>query len=166
MLRPLLLEYPKDPTARTQELSYMLGGSLLVAPPFDREEYQVYLPEGKWLDLTTGEILEGRQYHLAAPALEQLPVYQRMNSILPLLKEEACDYVPEQAFEGMEIQLVYGSEMEAVFYDELEGSIQTFKMHAYDQEDCLFVETDIKIEKITVKSEQTWKAVYLNGVQV
>ena len=32
MLRPLVMEYPKDPMAKMQNLSYMLGDSLLISP--------------------------------------------------------------------------------------------------------------------------------------
>lgn len=107
MLRPLLLEYPKDSIARVQELSYMFGGSLLVAPPFDREEYEVYLPEGKWLNLLSGEILTGQQFVTAAPTLEQIPVFQRADSILPLVQQKDVSYVPEGSFRDMEVQLFY-----------------------------------------------------------
>lgn len=107
MLRPLLLEYPKDFIARVQELSYMLGRSLLVAPPFDREEYGVYLPEGKWLNLLSGEILTGQQFVTAAPTLEQIPVFQRADSILPLVQQKDVSYVPEGSFRDMEVQLFY-----------------------------------------------------------
>ena len=80
MLRPLLLEYPKDLTARNQELSCMIGGSLLIAPPFERERYSVYLPAGKWADMGTGEILPGGGYLELQPKLDELPVFQKENS--------------------------------------------------------------------------------------
>ena len=80
MLRPLVLEFPKDPAARYQELSYMLGHALLVAPPFDRKRYDVYLPIGKWVNYFTGEVLDGGQYVTVEPKLGELPVYQRENT--------------------------------------------------------------------------------------
>ena len=171
MLRPLLLEYPKDAVARAQELSYMLGGSLLVAPSFDREEYEIYLPEGKWLNLLSGEILEGRQFVAVAPALEQIPVFQRADSILPLLQEKDAAYVPEGSFRDMEVQLFYvGSSpaMETVFHDQDEaGEIRSYSFRAYeDAEGCLWVETDMEIEKVTVRSEKTFARVYLNGREI
>ncbi|MCM1136006.1 MAG: hypothetical protein NC400_10575 [Clostridium sp.] len=83
MLRPMLLEYPEDFSARERELQYMLGKSLLVAPPFDREKYEVYLPQGRWLDLRTKEILEGGRYVSVCPNLSELPVFLRENTIFP-----------------------------------------------------------------------------------
>ena len=39
MIRPLVMEYPKDPIAKTQNLSYMLGDALLISPGFDTVSY-------------------------------------------------------------------------------------------------------------------------------
>ena len=49
------MEYPKDPMAKMQNLSYMLGDSLLVSPAFDRVEYDLYLPEGQWRNIESKE---------------------------------------------------------------------------------------------------------------
>lgn len=196
MLRPLLLEYPKDSVARMQELSYMLGGNLLVAPPFDREEYEVYLPEGKWLNLQSGEILEGRQFITVAPTLEQIPVFQRADSILPLLQEQDTAYVPEGSFKDMKVQLFYvgssetndadktcaaeaeiaaeesgnrkRSAMKTVFYDQDEaGEVRSYSFRAYeDAEGCLWVETDMDVAEITVRSGKNFEKIYLNGKAV
>lgn len=196
MLRPLLLEYPKDSVARMQELSYMLGGSLLVAPPFDREEYEIYLPEGKWLNLLSGEILEGRQFVTAAPALEQIPVFQRADSILPLLQEQDTAYVPEGSFKDMKVQLFYvgssetkgadktcaeeagkaaegsgsrkKSVMETIFYDQDDsGEVRSYSFRACeDAEGCLWVETDMDVAEIAVRSEKIFERIYLNGKAV
>ena len=57
MIRPLVMEYPKDPIAKTQNLSYMLGDALLISPGFDRDEYELYLPEGRWQDIESKEVL-------------------------------------------------------------------------------------------------------------
>ena len=56
MIRPLVMEYPKDPIAKTQNLSYMLGDALLISPGFDRDEYELYLPEAG------GRILKVKKY--------------------------------------------------------------------------------------------------------
>lgn len=165
MLRPLLLEYPKDPTARYQELSCLLGGSLLIAPPFDRKSYEVYLPKGKWKELASGEIFDGGRYVEVSPGLEELPVFQRENSILPLLREEDCRFVPEGAFRQLEVQLFYDSDMETVFYDQAEdGRVRAFFLRAgRDQEGSLRVETNMEIARLTVTAKEAFAAVYLNG---
>lgn len=62
MIRPLVMEYPKDPIAKTQNLSYMLGDALLISPGFDRDEYELYLPEGRWQDIESKEVYEGMTF--------------------------------------------------------------------------------------------------------
>lgn len=164
MLRPLLLEYPEDPSARNQELSYFLGDSFLVAPPFDRDSYEVYLPKGKWRNMSTDEILDGGGYVTVSPGLEELPVFQRENTILPLLEEKEAHYVPEGAFHRMKVQLFYCSDMENVFYDEdAEGEVKQYFFRAKKAEGCLYVETDMDVASVELISEEKFDKVYLNG---
>lgn len=52
IMRPLLLEYPDDPTAIDTNDEYLFGNDLLVAPivkDYD-ERRSVYLPKGVWYD--------------------------------------------------------------------------------------------------------------------
>jgi alpha-D-xyloside xylohydrolase len=57
MMRPMVLEFPSDPTCRTLDMQYMLGPALLVAPVFSADrEVMYYLPAGEWRNLLTGEI--------------------------------------------------------------------------------------------------------------
>ncbi|HZL53693.1 MAG TPA: TIM-barrel domain-containing protein [Terracidiphilus sp.] len=99
--RPLFLEYPDDLTGETE---FMFGSRILVAPSSYLEEpvpYAVHLPQGTWYDYWTGDQiksgkpagqvdLEQRDKVIAqkplmvTPLLDQLPVYVRGGSILPI----------------------------------------------------------------------------------
>ena len=99
--RPLFLEYPDDLTGGTE---FMFGSRILVAPSSYLEEpvpYAVHLPPGTWYDYWTGDQiksgkpagqvdLEQRDKVIAqkplmvTPTLDQLPVYVRGGSILPI----------------------------------------------------------------------------------
>ena len=99
--RPLFLEYPDDLTGGTE---FMFGSRILVAPSSYLEEpvpYAVHLPPGTWYDYWTGDQiksgkpagqvdLEQRDKVIAqkplmvTPMLDQLPVYVRGGSILPI----------------------------------------------------------------------------------
>src|SRR4051794_23865482 len=49
MMRPMLLEFPDDPTSATLERQYMLGPDLLVAPVMSADgTVTYYVPEGTW----------------------------------------------------------------------------------------------------------------------
>lgn len=166
MLRPLLLEYPKDPVARVQELSYMLGSNLLVVPPLDREEVETYLPAGRWLNMMTGEQVDGGCYVTLRVKGDQIPLFLRENSILPMIQEDRMGPVTEGYFQNMEVLLFYQSEMKARFYDrDGKAQIQKYYFCAYPGKDpeYLCVDTDMAICHINLVSEQKFAGIYLNG---
>ena len=73
MMRPLFFECPGDPGAWCIDDAYFFGEDLLAAPLFDeKEERDLYLPEGRYREYFTGRIYEGgRWYHMKA---EKLPI--------------------------------------------------------------------------------------------
>jgi alpha-glucosidase len=98
--RPLFLEYPNDFTGGTE---FMVGSRIVIAPSAYLEDavpYAVHLPPGTWYDYWSGEKvqsgeagpvdLEQRDKVVAqkplmvTPKLDQLPVYVRGGSILPI----------------------------------------------------------------------------------
>ncbi len=71
-LTPLPLAFPQDENtyyladSTTRQYSWMIGESLLATPVFGNDyataqHRDVYLPEGKWMDWESGEVLEGGQ---------------------------------------------------------------------------------------------------------
>src|SRR5215211_3327058 len=58
ILRAMTLEFPDDPACHSLDRQYMLGDSLLVAPVFSYDgSVSYYVPEGKWTNLLTGNVL-------------------------------------------------------------------------------------------------------------
>lgn len=57
MVRHMMLEFPDDPATHALSNQYMLGPDLLVAPVTERgaTERRLYLPEGLWFDVWTGD---------------------------------------------------------------------------------------------------------------
>ncbi|MGO4209295.1 TIM-barrel domain-containing protein [Terriglobus sp. 2YAB30_2] len=110
IMRPLFLEFPHASTdGHPMDLDagggeYMFGANLLIAPSPSPEEvapYELHLPAGIWYDYWTGEKLDRRTQTgardleirdaaaavkpiMITPKLEELPVYVREGSILPL----------------------------------------------------------------------------------
>ncbi|HEY1759438.1 MAG TPA: TIM-barrel domain-containing protein [Bryobacteraceae bacterium] len=109
LLRPLFLEFPDatpdhHPIDLDGEASseFMLGSNLLVAPaqyPDERDDYTIEFPTPLWYDFWSGEKVVLRppdppvpgapdrtvRYSIrVAPAVEQLPVFVRAGSILPM----------------------------------------------------------------------------------
>lgn len=86
ILRPLILEYPKDPECVNLSDQYLVGDKLLVAPVMTPgvSARAVYLPEGTWYDYYTGEKYIGGKYILADAPINKLPLFAKAGAILPV----------------------------------------------------------------------------------
>ncbi|MFD8567850.1 alpha-xylosidase [Streptomyces sp. NPDC059639] len=85
VMRPMILEFPDDPTCRTLDRQYMLGPDLLVAPVFSADgDVEYYLPEGTWTHLLTGEHVEGPGWRRETHGFDSLPLYVRPGAVLPM----------------------------------------------------------------------------------
>jgi alpha-D-xyloside xylohydrolase len=90
-VRALVVDYPDDATARSVDDQYLFGPSLLVAPLFTGQtKRQVYLPAGDWYDFWTHEkFAGGRKIEVSKP-LEQIPVWVKGGTLLPLAEPVEC----------------------------------------------------------------------------
>ncbi len=64
LMRAMFLEFPEDQTCLNLDRQYMLGDRLLVAPVMSPDGVvEFYLPEGDWVNITTGTTLTGQKWH-------------------------------------------------------------------------------------------------------
>jgi alpha-glucosidase (family GH31 glycosyl hydrolase) len=79
LMRGLFFDWPRDVRVWDFPLQYLLGDDLLVAPVTveGAESVQVYLPEGDWVDVWSGERLRGGRVVTRAVPLDLIPVYCR-----------------------------------------------------------------------------------------
>lgn len=86
VMRAMPLAFPEDRVARGFEEQFCCGPALLVTPvlrPGGRAE--LWLPEGAWFDLWTGERHDGgRVLRLSGIPLDRLPAFGREGHVLPL----------------------------------------------------------------------------------
>lgn len=84
VMRPMLLEFPGDPTTRMLDRQYMLGPDLLVAPVFTEDgQVEYYVPEGTWTHLLTGETVTGPVWRHETHGFDSLPILVRPGAVLP-----------------------------------------------------------------------------------
>ena len=87
--KPLYYDYPHVNDAYHVKNQYMFGESLLVCPitaPWDKKGIstrEIWLPEGIWTDIFTGEMLRGG-YHTVSRDKTSIPVFAKQGAILPL----------------------------------------------------------------------------------
>jgi alpha-glucosidase len=85
IMRPLAMEFPSDPRCANTSDEWLMGDGLLAAPILDpTENRRVYLPEGAWYALNAGTPIEGKHSIDVTARLDEIPVYVRAGTILPL----------------------------------------------------------------------------------
>ncbi|MEN9800205.1 MAG: hypothetical protein RL653_3902, partial [Pseudomonadota bacterium] len=87
LMRSLVLGFPRDVRAWGVADEYELGAGLLVAPVVTEgaTSRRVYLPEGEWVSLSTGERFAGpRELDVLAPVTE-VPLFLRAGTCVPRL---------------------------------------------------------------------------------
>ncbi|WP_020619616.1 alpha-xylosidase [Paenibacillus daejeonensis] len=94
MMRAMVLEFPEDPTAHQLDRQYMLGERLLVAPVFREDgDVQYYVPEGRWTNFITGDVVEGGRWVKENHGYLTLPFLARPNSLIAVgANDQRPDY--------------------------------------------------------------------------
>jgi alpha-D-xyloside xylohydrolase len=84
MMRPMIVEFPDDPTSAYLDRQYMLGPDLLVAPVMSAEGVVTfYVPAGTWTNVVSGEQLTGPAWVTQKHDFDSLPVLARPGSVIP-----------------------------------------------------------------------------------
>lgn len=85
IMRPMVLEFPDDPTTQEIDTQFMLGADILVAPIFRADgRVTYYLPAGTWRNLLTGAQVEGSRWVTEVHELDSMPIMVREGSVIPL----------------------------------------------------------------------------------
>jgi alpha-D-xyloside xylohydrolase len=93
MMRAMFLEFPEDRTCHNVDQQYMLGPNLLVAPVFNAEgNVQFYLPQGKWTNFFTKQVVDGGRWITEQHGFDSLPLYVREGAEIKLGRDDTFDY--------------------------------------------------------------------------
>jgi alpha-D-xyloside xylohydrolase len=130
LMRALPMDFPEDPRVLNIGDQFLFGPSLLVAPVSepDAETRRLYLPAGRWYRFWNGESVEGgRAMDVPAP-LEEMPVYVRAGSILPL--GPAVEYALERPGDSLELRIYAGRDGDFTLYED-EGDNYDYEKGVY-----------------------------------
>lgn len=136
LMRPLVMDYREDVTARDIGDEFLFGPALLVTPVTDPgvDARRVYLPDSTWYNFWTGEKFSGGKFIMVAAPLEILPLQVRAGSILPLGPAE--EYSDEKPADPIELRVYPGAdgdftlyEDDGITYDYEKGAYSTIPLH-------------------------------------
>ena len=151
MMRPMFVEFPQERTCEMLDKQYMLGDSLLAAPIFKESgEVEYYVPEGKWFNILTNQVVEGGKWHKEIYDYFHMPLLVRPNTILAVGQNDTrpdYDYA-----DGVTLYLSCfeeGKEAETEVTD-LQGRT-VLKVRAVREGDVIRVHTEGRDEKVRVQ---------------
>jgi alpha-D-xyloside xylohydrolase len=119
IMRPLVMDFPKDATAREIPDEYMFGPAFLVAPitTYKARSRPVYLPTGAtWYDFWTGVAQPGGQTLDTAAPYDSLPLYVRAGSIIPF--GPIVQYTGEKPADPITLHIYAGADGEFTLYED------------------------------------------------
>ena len=96
ILAPLVFDYQDDAKTYNKDFHFMLGRQILVAPVLEKaDEWNVYLPSGKWVHYWTGRQYKGNQtVTVKAPLYgrDGLPMFVKAGAIIPMMPDMSYIY--------------------------------------------------------------------------
>jgi len=151
MFRSLLFDFRADPETHQISDQFMLGPALMVCPMLEPIHYGphskplkgrpaerlVYLPAGaNWFNFQSRESFRGGQWIVAAAPLENIPVFVRAGSILPMTAPESpIQHSGDAETHPIEWNIFGGADTDFYFYEDAGDG--------YDYEDGAFLQTHL-----------------------
>lgn len=130
LMRPLVMDFPADETAREIGDQYMFGPSILVNPVTEpgAATRRLYLPQGTWYNFWTGHATSGGKFITTAAPLETQPLYVRGGSIVPM--GPVMQYTGQKPEDPIELRIYPGANASFTLYED-DGTTYDYEAGAY-----------------------------------
>jgi len=108
LMRPLVMEFPADPTTFNLADQFLFGPDLMVAPVLDRgaRARSLYLPAGRWFDFWSNQSWTGPCTIQVPAPLDHLPLLVRQGAIVPLGPE--MQFSTERTLDPLRLEIYPG----------------------------------------------------------
>lgn len=130
--RSLAINYTNDEKIwwwKYQE-EYLFGDNLLVAPVSCTQNFaRVYLPEGGWYRLSSGEFFQGKQELNVEAPLDDLPVFVRASGILPM--QSVIQNTSEKPSDTLDLHIYAGKNANSYVFYEDDGQTYNYEKGAF-----------------------------------
>ncbi|MBZ5625501.1 MAG: glycoside hydrolase family 31 protein [Acidobacteriia bacterium] len=117
-MRPLVMDFRTDVRAQNIGDQFLFGPSILVNPVTEQgaTTRHVYLPKTQWYDFWTGKLIEGGKAIDAPAPLDQIPLYVRAGSIVPMGPD--VEYATEKPADPIELRVYRGASANFTLYED------------------------------------------------
>ena len=119
-LRPLVMDFPHDATARASADEYLFGPAFLVAPidQYKARQRSVYLPDtrGGWFDFWSGSSVAGGRTIDAPAPYDAIPLFVRAGSIVPFGPD--VEYTTEKPADPITLVVYAGADGTFTLYED------------------------------------------------
>lgn len=105
---------------------YLFGAEILVAPLTSEQQYgKVYLPEGKWYRMSSGNSYTGPAEVIVDAPVWDLPVFVKASGIIPM--QSVVQNTTEKPSSDLELHIYYGTIANSFVYFEDDGETYNYE---------------------------------------
>lgn len=119
IMRALVMDFTDDTNVNNIDDQYMFGPSIMVCPVYEygARNREVYLPKGNdWYNAYSGVVTEGGQSITANAPYEQMPLFIKSGSILPVGPDK--EFVAQESSEPITIAIYAGENASFTLYED------------------------------------------------
>jgi alpha-D-xyloside xylohydrolase len=130
IMRGLVMDFWKDPQVLNIDDQFMFGPAFMVSPVTKQgaTSRPVYLPAGKWYDFWSGTAVNGGAQITAPSPVDQVPLYIRAGSIVPMGPE--LQYWNQRPTDTIEVRVYPGANGSFTLYED-EGDNYNYETGKY-----------------------------------
>ncbi|HEU4551207.1 MAG TPA: TIM-barrel domain-containing protein [Chitinophaga sp.] len=139
VMRSLAIDYTFDPKIYDPQYQqqYLFGPALMVAPFESGKDFgRVYLPAGRWYELYTGAATAGSREQIIPLTIQQLPVYVRESSIIPM--QPLVQNTMQQPADTLMLHIYNGTVKNTFVYYEDDGISFNYEKGAFYKRSITF----------------------------
>lgn len=132
LMRTLAIDYTHDPNVYNGEFDsqYQFGEAFLIMPFESGKNYgRVYFPQGKWYNLYTGEVEQGKQSKIIPVQYNKLPIYVKESSIIPM--QSLIQNTTEKPTDTLTVHIYKGDVNNSFVYYEDDGQSFDYEKGEY-----------------------------------
>ena len=133
MYRPLFYDFPEDENVKEINDQVMIGASVMLAPIVNQGQKSraVYLPEGKWVNYFTNEILDGGKEHLVRMKLGETGLFIKAGAMIPMFSNLL--HIEKSKITNLHLYLAPGAEESEYVHYEDDGETLNYQKGVYNE---------------------------------